>query len=230
MNKKFISKIKMARSVSGILDSYPDIEARSPGLEKAHDELDARISETAKYQQDQSNKGTEITVMKNNVRKTLEILIRKVASAFVAFSIISEDVKVKALGKKHDLNKSDVSHHLETELFSLAYVIYGDVLPYAGNLLPHATADDLVKLKETADDFNIYLPKKRTQTGISMVATKNIEEAVEKIDDLLNETIDKLVKPWEFSESDFFKAYKNARKHEDPGYRKEKKDETTPEK
>lgn len=229
MNKKFISKIKMARSVSGIIDSFPDIEAQTPGLQSAHEELDDRISDTEKYQRDQSNKGTEITTMKNEVRKALELIYRKISSSFVAFSIVSADVKVKALGKKHDISKSDVTHFTETELFARAYVLYGDVLPYADKLLPHATADDVDGLKETADDFNIYLPKKRTQVGISMVATQNIEEAVEKIDLLLKETIDKLVKPWEFSASDFFKAFKNARVLEDPGYRKVKKDEEEPE-
>jgi hypothetical protein len=225
MNKKFISKIKMARSVSGILDSFPDIETQTPGLESAHNELDDRIAETAKYQQDQSNKGTEITTMKNEVRKALELIYRKISSSFVAFSIVSTDVKVKALGKKHDIPKSDVTHFSETELFSRAYVLYSDVLPYADKLLPHATLTDVDNLKATADDFNVYLPKKRTQIGKTMVATQNIEEAVEKIDFLLKETIDKLVKPWEFSASDFFKAFKNARVLEDPGYRKVKKEE-----
>jgi len=39
---------------------------------------------------------------------------------------------------------------------------------------------------------------------------------------LLNDKIDVLVKPWEFTEPDFYKAYKNARSLVDPHLRKTK--------
>jgi len=62
-----------------------------------------------------------------------------------------------------------------------------------------------------ADNFNTLLPQKRTQLSKSSLSTQNLEDAIAQIDLLLSDTIDVLVKPWEYKEPDFFKAYTNAR-------------------
>ena len=114
------------------------------------------------------------------------------------------------------------------QLFSLAYTVYGDALPYAALLEPFATANEVTALKDMADNFNELLPQKQTQKSKSTLSTQNLEDAVEQIDQLLNETIDILVKPWEFKEPDFYKAYKNARYIVDAASRKVKKTEEPP--
>ena len=66
-------------------------------------------------------------------------------------------------------------------------------------------------VKVLADNFNKLLPQKSTQQSKTALLTNNIENAFARIDVLLNETIDVLVKPWEYIEPDFFRAYTNAR-------------------
>jgi hypothetical protein len=43
------------------------------------------------------------------------------------------------------------------------------------------------------------------------LSTQNLEDVVSQIDLLLNDKIDILVRPWEFKEPNFDKAYKNGR-------------------
>ncbi|NJK93835.1 MAG: hypothetical protein HC905_01890 [Bacteroidales bacterium] len=129
MNKKDESKLKMGRSVSAILLSYKDIVDKTVGLGKASSILESLIEATAKHQQTQASTGTEITKMKNQIRKELERLIRKVSASLVAISIASDDEKLKNLGRKHDLPKSDLSRKKEMALFTWAYVLYGDAQP-----------------------------------------------------------------------------------------------------
>ncbi|GAB1452335.1 hypothetical protein MASR2M47_23910 [Draconibacterium sp.] len=68
-----------------------------------------------------------------------------------------------------------------------------------------------MRLKTLADNFNTLLPQKRTQQSKSSLSTQNLEDAIARIDVLLNDTIDVLVKPWEYIEPNFFRAYTNAR-------------------
>ncbi len=109
-----------------------------------------------------------------------------------------------------------------------AYTLFSDAFPYATQLEPFATADEVNQLKDKADNFNALLPQKRTQVSKSSLSTQNLEEAIAQIDLLLNDTIDILVKPWKTKEPDFFKAYKNARAIVDSASRKTKKPDETP--
>jgi len=72
------------------------------------------------------------------------------------------------------------------------------------------------------------LPQKRTQQSKSILSTQNLEDAINRIDLLLADTIDVLVKPWESKEHDFFKALRNARIIVDAASRKTKKTEEKP--
>jgi len=109
------------------------------------------------------------------------------------------------------------------QLFTFAYLVYGDAHLHETLLEPFASADEVAELKALADDFNAALPMKRTQLSKSSLSTQNLEEAIGKIDLLLNETTDVLVKPWERKASDFFRSYKNARLVVDAAKRKTKK-------
>ncbi len=108
------------------------------------------------------------------------------------------------------------------QLYAFAYTLFDDATPYAAQLEPFVTADDVAQLKDLADNFNTLLPQKRTQQNKSTVSTKNLEDAIAQMDLLLNGTIDILVKPWETKEAEFFNAYKNARTIVDSASRKTK--------
>ena len=96
-------------------------------------------------------------------------------------------------------------------LFNYAYTVYGDAQPFATLLEPFASAAEVAELKTLANNFNALMPLKRTQLSLSALSTQNLEEAIARIDNLLKDTLDVLVKPWEYKNPDFYKAYTNAR-------------------
>ena len=67
MQKIQESKIKMSRTVSGILNVYPEIVTKTPGLTEAQNVLDDLIGETERHSQDQRNTGAELTGLKQAV-------------------------------------------------------------------------------------------------------------------------------------------------------------------
>ena len=222
MQKIQESKIKMSRSVSGILNSYEEIVMRTPGLNAAHDALYNLIAETERYNRGQLDNGAEITAQKNNARLVLETGIIQICAALAAFATGSNEPGVKKLKDKYQVSDSEITKMRDMPLFSYAYSLYDDATPYATNLEPFASAAEVAQLKDKADNFNALLPQRRVQVSKSSLSTQNLEDAIAQIDLLLSDTIDILIKPWETKEPDFYKAYKNARIIVDPVSRKTK--------
>jgi hypothetical protein len=230
MQKIQESKIKMSRAVSGILTAYVEFELKTPGLKAAHEALDNLIRETERHTKDQGNNGTDITKMKDNSRLLLENSIIHIGSSVVATATASDVPLLKRLKLKYQVTDSEIRKMRDMQLFTYSYTLYDDANPLASQLEPFASADEVMQLKENADNFNALLPQRRTQVSKSSLATANLEEAITQIDNLLIDTIDVLVKPWENKEPDFFKAYKNARLIVDAASRKTKdNDDETPE-
>ena len=224
MQKIQESKVKMSRSVSGILTSYSEIVSRTPGLSAAHETLDFLIEETERYNREQLKKGTELTSQKNEARQALENSSIQISAALAAYAITLRNPALKVLKERYQITDLEIRRKRDMQLFSFAYTLYEDASPYAQNLEPFATADEVTQLKENADDFNASLPQRRTQVSKSSISTQNLEDAIAQIDRLLNDTVDVLMKPYETKEPDFYKSYKNARAIVDAASRKTKKD------
>ncbi len=109
MQKIQESRIKMGRSVSGILTAFVDIIMRTPGLNAAHELLNYLIGETERHNRGQLNKGTEITTQKKDVRSLLETLIIQICAAMAAFATASADKVLKPLKEKYQLSDSDIT-------------------------------------------------------------------------------------------------------------------------
>ena len=211
MQKVQESKIKMARATSGILEGFEEIVTRTPGLNAAHIALKNLIGETERHNQGQMDKGTELTAKKNEARLALNVGTLKICAALAALGTVSTDPKIRILKEKYQIADSEIKKMREMPLFSYSYMVYGDAKPYATMLDPFATEAEVEELKTLADNFNALLPQKRTQLSKSSLSTQNLEDAIAQIDLLLKDTLDVLVKPWEYKEPDFFKAYTNAR-------------------
>ena len=211
MQKRQESKIKMARATAGILTGNAEIVAGTPGLGEATEMLVELVEETEFHSGGQMNTGTELTARKNEARAALTVSTLKVAAALAAYSTVSADPAVKLLKTKYQVADSEIKKLRDMPLFTYANTVFADAQPFANMLAPFATASDIEGLKTLADNFNALLPQKRTQQSKSALSTQNLEDAIARIDTLLNDTIDVLVKPWEYSQPDFFRAYTNAR-------------------
>ena len=211
MKKTQESKIKMARATAGILAANEEIVAGTPGLGNAAELLMELIGETEFHSQGQLNTGTEFTTRKNEARTALTGATLKVAAALAAYGTASADPVVQLLKAKYQVSDNKVKKMRDMSLFTFASMVYADASPVAAQLAPFATEEDVVGLKNLADSFNELLPQKRTQLSKSSLSTQNLEDAVDRIDKLLKDTIDVLVKPWEYSQPDFYRAYINAR-------------------
>jgi len=228
MKKTQESKIKMARATLGILTGNGEIVAGTPGLGNATEALMELIGETEYHSQGQMNTGSELTIRKNEARAALIVSTLKVAAALAAFGAASADPVVQLLKAKYQVSDNKVKKMRDMSLFTFASMVYADASPVAAQLAPFVAAEDVAGLKNLADSFNELLPQKRTQLSKSSLSTQNLEDAVDRIDKLLKETIDVLVKPWEYNQPDFYRAYTNARIIVDAASRKNNGTTTEP--
>jgi hypothetical protein len=60
-------------------------------------------------------------------------------------------------------------------------------------------------------EFRLAILKRRVAINISKVSTGNIDGIFKAQDKLLKEQVDSLMEPFQFSQPDFFSAYRNAR-------------------
>lgn len=211
MKKTQESKVKMARATLGILTGNEEIVAGTPGLGNATEALAELIGETESHSQGQLNTGSELTVQKNEARAALTVATLKMAAALAAYGAASADPVVQLLKAKYQVSDNKVKRMRDMPLFAFASMAFTDASPVAAQLTPFAAEEDVAGLKTLADNFNALLPQKRTQLSKSSLSTQNLDDAIDRIDKLLKETIDVLVKPWEYSQPDFFRAYTNAR-------------------
>lgn len=211
MKKTQESKVKMARATLGILTGNEEIVAGTPGLGNATEALMELIGETEYHSQGQLNTGGELTVRKNEARESLTLATLKVAAALAAYGAASADPVVQLLKAKYQVSDNKVKRMRDMPLFAFASMAFTDASPIAAQLTPFAAEEDVAGLKTLADNFNALLPQKRTQLSKSSLSTRNLDDAIDRIDKLLKNTIDVLVKPWEYSQPDFFRAYTNAR-------------------
>ncbi|MEK7719031.1 MAG: hypothetical protein AAB347_05390, partial [Bacteroidota bacterium] len=70
---------------------------------------------------------------------------------------------------------------------------------------------EFLKMDRLLSEFKLAIPKRRVSLNISKVSTGNIDGVFKAQDKLLKDQIDALVQPFQFSQPDFFNAYKNAR-------------------
>ena len=66
-------------------------------------------------------------------------------------------------------------------------------------------------MERLLSEFRLAIPKRRFSINLSKVSTGNIDGVFKAQDKLLREQVDSLMEPFQFSQPDFFYAYKNAR-------------------
>lgn len=85
-------------------------------------------------------------------------------------------------------------------------------LPLKSDLAKYAIGEaEFQQMERLLAEFRLAIPKRRVAINISKVSTGNIDNIFKAQNKLLKEQVDALMEPYQFSQPDFFSAYKNAR-------------------
>ncbi len=209
MNAKQINKSRMYGATILVLDNNLALFEAMPELAAAHQRLKEKMALIDQQRQVQEVDNTGLTKNKSLLRKELITLILRFAAALTAYAATQNDV---VLQTKVDYTFSDLKKSSDRIVCDIAVMISGMAAPVVADLQKYFVGpEELAKFDRLVNDFKSAIPLKRAATNVSKVSTGNINDVYHEIDSLLKNKVDLLLKPFLFTQPDFFHAYKNGR-------------------
>lgn len=150
-----------------------------------------------------------LTKNKRDLRSELIRLILLFAAGLKAnaTSTKNPELKTKADYKAYELQKS-----ADSVLADIGMLLNEMALPLRYDLAKYAIGEaEFQQMERLLAEFRLAIPKRRVAINISKVSTGNIDGVFKAQDKLLREQVDALMEPFQFSQPDFFNAYRNAR-------------------
>jgi hypothetical protein len=97
-------------------------------------------------------------------------------------------------------------------LYDIGVLLLGLANPVKTDLIKYAIIEaDFTAISNLLATFKLAYAQPRVATAVAKVSTGNISEVFTSLDKLLKDEIDELMLPFQFSQPDFYNAYKNAR-------------------
>jgi hypothetical protein len=209
MNKKQLNKFRMYEAVNLVLDTHSSQVGTEGDLFNAHQSLKAGQATINRNRQVQEADSSGLTKTKSDLRSELIRLILLFAAGLKAHatSTKNSELKTKANYKAYELQKT-----ADSVLADIGRLLNEMALPLRSDLAKYAIGEaEFQQVEQLLAEFRLAIPKRRVAINISKVSTGNIDGVFKAQDKLLKEQVDALMEPFQFSQPDFFNAYRNAR-------------------
>ncbi len=209
MNKIQTKHLRMFINTQEALDENTNLWSGIPivvNVKNNLDELIQRIEE----QNEKTNPGSQaITTNKN---KTLQNLIEKVmalAGTMQAFAAFNDDT---ILAGKVKLTKSAIIQARETDVEAMLKPIITAARENLSGLADFMVTEEMVTEVETSlDNFKTLIGQPRNIRNQAFAAMSLLDELFETTNNLIKNKLDKLMFRFEFTNTEFYSAYKRAR-------------------
>jgi len=200
----------MYGTVDSILDNNSSLFEWYDELISAHKRLKDNLALLNLNAQVQKTNTTGLTAGKRLLKSDLINTILKFSAALRAYatSVNNTELKVKSHYVKSDLKKKPdpILSDIGRLLFELAIPLKSEVKKY------FVDDKEIFEMDNLLAAFKKACPQKRVATAESKVSTRNIRTGIKSTDLLLKDEIDELMLPFQFSQTDFYNIYRNARK------------------
>lgn len=209
MEKKQINKLRMFGSVDLVLKNHSELFAQLADLVFAHQRLQDGLTLLGRNRLVQEADNSGLTETKTDFKTNLINRIGFLSAALMshANSVNDKDLKAKA-----NYSKSDLTQSPDPVLYDIGILMVNLASPILGELSKYFVSDEkIAELNALLSDFKLAIPQKRAANSVTKVSTGNIGDVIVSISKLLKEEVDVLMRLFEESQPDFYKAYKNAR-------------------
>jgi hypothetical protein len=209
MNAQQINKSRMFYAATQVLDDNQSRFGHMAELAAAHLQLKGKMILINQHRQVQVVDNTGLTRNKETLREELTILLLRISVGLTAHAAATGDQVLQA---KAEYSLSDLKKSSDRILCDIAVLINSLAATFAVALPTYFVGpEELAQFDRLTNEFKSVLPLRRAAASVSKVSTSNINEVIHEIDALLKNKIDLLIKPFRFTQPDFYKAYKNSR-------------------
>ena len=154
-----------------------------------------------------STKG--VTADKQSARDTMTLAALEVAGAVSAYG---SDIGSHELQGKVDYTESDLRRTRDSELTTVCQGIHDAAQSVLANLADYGvTAQTLTDLQSKITGYHGTVGKPASVKSVKQAAGTSLDSAIDEVDKVLEEKMDKLMPKFRASEPDFFNAYFAAR-------------------
>lgn len=170
------------------------------------DELIQRISDV--------NEKTVLNSKAVTANKTasLNALIEKavtLSGILQAYAAVTDNMK---LAGKIALTKSDITKIRETDVEAVVTPVIDEARKELANLADYGLTEELIVEAETSlDDFKTQIGQPRVVRNQAFAAMTLMEELFDAANDLVKNTLDKLMIRFKFTNTEFYSGYERAR-------------------
>lgn len=214
MNAIQEAKLTMSRVIEKLCDDFPAIIASVPALVTAVAELKAHIAEILGIEQLTGADLKGITRDKSVFKKELAKQASIVAGAIYAYANF---IKNNTLAQEVNTNNSKLLKTRDDSLAPRCQAIHDKALSLRGELEDYnITPQTLTDLQTAITNYQAATPKQRIAVTDRKVLIKQQVAAFKKIDDLLNNRMDKLVATLSATHPEFVAKYESDRIILDP--------------
>ncbi|HZL12390.1 MAG TPA: hypothetical protein VFC65_20585 [Prolixibacteraceae bacterium] len=209
MEKKQINKLRMFGSVDLVLKNHSQLFTQLEDLVLAHATLQDGLVVLGRNRQVQETDNSGLTDTKTDLRTNLVNLMFFLSVAIKSYANSMKDMDLKA---KANYSKAELKQSPDPVLYDIGILLVNLASPILPELSKYfVSSEKITELNALLSGFNLAIPQKRVANSVSKVSTGNIGEVIVKLSKLLKGEIDVLMRLFEESQPDFYKAYKNAR-------------------
>jgi hypothetical protein len=227
MNKIQINKSRMYGASDLVLDNHSTLITQFVELVTAQQKLKDGMLLIGQNRQVQETDTSGLTTNKTQLREKVINGILPFSAALMAYATSINDVTLKT---KANYTVSELKTVADPVLYDIGVLLVGLANPIRTNLTKYFVGDaEFTVMDSLLTTFKSAISKRRVAISESKVSTGNIGDVFKSLDKLLKDEIDALMRPFQFTQPDFYNAYKNARIIVNySGRGKDKPDETTP--
>ena len=209
MNALQLNKSRMYGATTQVLDNHRSLFETMAELAAAYQQLKEKMILIDRYRQVQEVDNSGLTRSKGTLREELTTQLLRISSALTAHAAAGNDQVLQA---KVSYSLSELKKSPDGILYDIAVLVNGLATTATDQLQTYFVGpEELARFDWLTNEFKSVLPLRRAATSISKASTSNISELFHEIDTLLKGKVDLLLKPFRFTQPDFYKAYRNAR-------------------
>jgi hypothetical protein len=210
MNKHESNKMNSFIDTEEVMVRNESIWQPDEDVANAFADIKLKLPRVNQFHQAQKKNGNTATVVKSSVKSNLIAQAVKISDSAVSYAASKKDAVLEMNVK---VTKSYLANLSQLALLDTLTVFYNYTQPLNGSL-KHLEPGDLDKLAQLLQSFKTSMPQTGANNDESKTATQNMGETIKELNSMFK-TLDKHLKPYKYTQPDFYSDYTNSRKVKD---------------
>jgi hypothetical protein len=209
MDDRQESKVTMVNAAMKALENNQTIWTVDTDIAAIKTLIEANRAKITEEHKIQTEKTRGLVEVKNNQRSKLNSLLIKILDGLQAIAVKNGDLKLEADTR---YTETSLTKMRQEQFPDFAEKILKTANDNKADLSKYVSAEELASMAIMIADFRAALKEPKSVKNKSKTSTGNLSKLINDTISLLDGKMDKLIKPYEHTNPDFYHEYTHARK------------------